>query len=206
MSFCRWSGRSRRAAVFVSLLSGLVGGIGTPAQTRLFTTGTPVELAQAGSIGLAHLNARARQRGISDELKITRVTVDGMSMAHVRVQQFHRGIPVFGGEAIAHLKPTGEPSGETDDLVPDVNVDTTPRLTPMAASANARADSNCGACTEPSAAELWVIRQTGVDHLAYRVQLRRTDVSGAPFLPIVFIDAHSGDVVFRYDNLHTTAQ
>ena len=44
-------------------------------------------------------------------------------MAHVRVQQFHHNIPVLGGEAIAHLTATGEPSGQTDDLLPNITVD-----------------------------------------------------------------------------------
>jgi Zn-dependent metalloprotease len=171
------------------------------AQTSVFTTGTPEELARATSIGIAHLTGWAKQRGISDELKVTRVHVDATKMAHVRVQQFHRGVPVFGGEAIAHLSPTGEPAGQTDNLVPKIVVNPMPRLTADAAAADAIAAS-CPDCTRQSA-DLWIVRTDGVDHLAFRVQLRQARAGAGPSLPVIFLDAHDGSVLMRYDNLQT---
>lgn len=172
------------------------------AQTRAFTTGTPEEFARASAIGLAYLTSWATQRGITDELKVTRVNVDATKMAHVRVQQFHRGVPVFGGEAIAHLSAGGEPVGQTDNLVPKIAVDLMPRLTADAATARAIAASRCPECVRQSA-DLWIIRTDGVDHLAFRVQLRQTRAGVPPSLPVIFLDAHNGSVLLRYDDLQT---
>ena len=121
-------------------------------------------------------------------------------MAHVRVQQFHHNIPVLGGEAIAHLTATGEPAGQTDDLLSNITVDTTPRLTADAAAARARSDAGCADCDQHSTG-LWIARKDGIDHLAYRIDLRK---NGVPLsLPVVFVDAHTGNVILRYDNLQT---
>jgi Zn-dependent metalloprotease len=130
------------------------------------------------------------------------VNVDAAKMAHVRVQQFHRGVPVFGGEAIAHLSSTGEPVGQTDNLVPKIAVDPKPRLTSDAAAARAISASGCADCVRQSA-ELWIIRTDGVDHLAFQVQLRQTRAGVPPSLPVIFLDAHNGSVLLRYDNLQT---
>ena len=191
---------------FTSIVLQLIASVALGAQTRLFTTGTPSELQQAASIGLIHLSAWAQTRGVADELRVTRVTVDSLSMAHVHVQQFHRGIPVFGGEAIAHLTSSGEPLNETDALIRNVTVDTTPRVTAMDAVATALKAAGCADCLTLSAAALWVVRQKDSDQLTYRVPLRRPAGPGGNGLPVIFVDAHRGDVVFRYDNLQTLSR
>jgi thermolysin len=177
------------------------------AQRQVFTTGTPAELARARSIGLGHLRAIASRKRIDrpDDLVVSRTDVDRRAMAHTRVQQFHRGVPVFGGEAIAHLNPDGGIFAETDNLVPDLAVDTTPRLTQAAAIAIAVADYGCSTClTEAPGADVWILRdEFGADHLAFRVQLTRLDGTGQTALPVRFVDAHSGAVVLAYDNLQT---
>jgi Zn-dependent metalloprotease len=176
-------------------------------QRRLFTTGTPAELAQARSIGLARLRTIASRKAIDrpNDLVVSRTDVDRQAMAHTRVQQFHRGVPVFGGEAIAHLNPDGGIFAETDNLVSDLAVDTTPRLTQAAAIAIAVADYGCSTClTAPPGADVWILRdEFGADHLAFRVQLTRLDGTSQTALPVRFVDAHSGAVVLAYDNLQT---
>jgi Zn-dependent metalloprotease len=187
------------------VLLHLIPAVAMDAQTRLFTTGTPSEIQQATSIGLTHLAAWARQRGIADELRVTRVTVDSVSMAHVHVQQFHRGIPVFGGEAIAHLTPQGEPLNETDALIRDISADTSPRLTATEAVAVAAKAVDCADCPTLAMPTLWLVREGSSDYLTYRVSLRRSGPDGIG-LPVVFVDAHRGDVVLRYDNVQTLAR
>jgi Zn-dependent metalloprotease len=172
------------------------------AQAPVFTTGTPAELQRAQSIGLEHLMSTVRQPGV--ELKAARVSVDQLSMAHVRVQQFYRGIPVSGGEAIAHLRPDGTLSGITDNLVHAIQVTVTPVLAAPQAIERARADAGLSPAVpgEPTAS-LWILRRDGADHLVHRVEF--PIVAPKPRRPVVFVDAHTGDVVLRYDNLQTEA-
>ena len=173
-------------------------------RARVFTTGTAAELAVAQTRGVQQLRVKALERGIADELRVARVTVDRESMAHTRVQQVFRGIKVLGGEAIAHFTPDGELFTTTDDLIPNVVVNTTPAITADAAISIAVTAYGCRDClTETPIADLWILRHNGADHLVYRVQLQRLDGSNETALPVIFVDAHGGFVVSRYDNLQT---
>ena len=168
------------------------------AQRPVFNSGTLAELAEARSIGLEHVRRIGAQKGITgtNDLVVSRADIDRLSMAHTRIQQYVRGVPVFGGEAIAHLNQAGEPFAETDSLVSDVSVDTTPRLTPAAAIDIAITDYGCRDClTAVPTTDLWILRDQGVDHLVYRVQLARIDGTRDTALPVRFVDAHGGYVV-----------
>ena len=144
---------------------------------RIFTTGTAAELAQATTLGLQRLRARALEKGIdgAQDLVVSNAHVDRLSMAHTRVQQRFRGIPVLGGEAIAHFNADGSDFAETDNLLAGINVSTTPLLTATAAIDAAVGDYGCRTClTATPTADLWIVRDdAGVDHLTYRVQLTR---------------------------------
>lgn len=170
-------------------------------ERQMFTTGTPAELELARSRGLEHLRSVAPLRGVDpSDLAVTDAHVDAQSMAHVRVRQSFRGIPVFGGEAIVHFRSNGELFAETNDLVPNVAVaSTSPVVSRNGAETRAR-ELRCADCVVVTPADLWVFRHENVDHLVYRVQLRRTT---PPSLPIVFVDARSGDLVWEYDGLPT---
>jgi Zn-dependent metalloprotease len=199
---------SSHKRIFVTTLAATLALAwpGVRAQAPVFTTGTPAELAVARQRGLERVRAIAQLKGIDGptDLVVTRVEVDRLSMAHTRVQQYFRGVPVFGGQAIAHLRANGEAFGETDDLIPNIAVNTTPTLSAAAAIAVAVADYGCSAClTETPVASLWILREAGVDHLVYRVDLRRIDGSAATAMPVRFVDAHGGFIVRSYDNLQT---
>jgi len=174
---------------------------------RIFTTGTAAELAQATTLGLQRLRARALEKGIdgAQDLVVSNAHVDRLSMAHTRVQQRFRGIPVLGGEAIAHFNADGSDFAETDNLLAGINVSTTPLLTATAAIDAAVGDYGCRTClTATPTADLWIVRDdAGVDHLTYRVQLTRMDGTANTALPVRFIDAQGGQVVLSYDNLQT---
>jgi thermolysin len=177
------------------------------AQRQVFSTGAPAELALARSVGLDHLRSAASRKAIDgpNDLVVSRAHVDRQAMAHTRVQQLFRGVRVFGGEAIAHLNPDGTVFGETDDLVAGVNVDPTPRVTAADAIRIATADYGCSQClTAAPTADLWILRdEAGIDHLVFRVQMRRIDGSPQTAMPVRFVDAHGGYVVRAYDNLRT---
>ena len=108
-------------------------------------------------------------------------------MAHVRVQQFYRGVPVLGGEAIAHLNSDGSLSSVTDNLVPAVTVIVAPSLTSADAIARAREGLGSADWSSDSAGELWIVRRDGRDHLAYRVAFQF--VRPKPMFPVVFVDS-----------------
>ena len=174
----------------------------------VFQNGTDAELLLAEDSSYEHLFAEAdgpvRAKGI-DGLRTLKVTVDDEGMAHTKVQQLHGGVPVWEGQAIVHLAQNGKFAHMTDDLKADVAVDTTPDYTADEAidlAVENIPDGWAGLDRDP-VADLWVMRHEGVDHLVYRVQTWRLDGTADDAMPVFFIDAHSGEVVWSYNNLQT---
>jgi vibriolysin len=130
----------------------------------------------------------------------TRVGVDSVGMAHVRLQQDVDGIPVFGGEAIVHLDATGAYVGVTDDMVRDLDVDTEPLYTADEAldiALDTYGEGN--GLKHDATASLVVLRVGDVDHLAYKVRIPDVD-RDLIAIPVYFVDAHDGSVVQSFDD------
>ena len=86
---------------------------------------TSLLLAQGGraaQVALAHFNANARAYGLtnpSTELRERSEHAGARGETHVRFDQVYRGLPVFEGEAIAHV--------DADDNVTVTNAIAGPR-------------------------------------------------------------------------------
>lgn len=61
-------------------------------------------------------------------LALNRAERDQLGMTHVRYDQTHQGLPVFGAGVIVHLAPDGQVSSAGGSLVPDLRVATTSGL------------------------------------------------------------------------------
>jgi Zn-dependent metalloprotease len=171
------------------------------------------KLARAEAASLARLQDKLARKGIAaGDVKTLRVfeDKDRAERVHTHVQQTHNGIPVFGGQAIVHLNAVKGAEAEpmTDNLVEGVAVNTNASLTAAEAIAAAKGKykekKGCDNClTGAPKADLWVLRHEGVDYLTYRVQLSRLDGTKDTSEPVYFIDAHSGALVWSYENLQT---
>jgi Zn-dependent metalloprotease len=169
-------------------------------------TGRDNRLEHARAVSFDILARRVHEHGIADvsELKTKRVVADDEQKIHTHVQQTHRGVPVFGGEAIVHLNPDDSLFALTENFVDFVRVDTRPDRTPEEAEGAALDTFGCRDClTAAPATDLQILRHEGNDYLTYRVQLRREDGTDATAMPVYFVDAHTGNVVWSYDNLQT---
>ncbi|MFN2502055.1 MAG: M4 family metallopeptidase [Pyrinomonadaceae bacterium] len=176
------------------------------ANKAIFVDGSDDELETAKQISLDILRGRRSLRAQNniDDFDVKRVEIDELKMAHTRVRQSVAGIPVWEGEAIVHLKPDGSLASVTDNLKEAVLVNTTPNFSAKEAVRFAR-DSFRGKAkaTDESQVELFVFRGGKRDHLAYRVETPRLDGSASTSVPVVFIDAHTGETLFEYNNLQT---
>lgn len=179
---------------------------GTGASANIFDKGTQDELERAREISLGFLRDKASQRAIGnpDEYKVMVVEIDDLRMAHTRVQQTVDGIPVWEGEAIVHLKQNGEIFSFTDNLREGISVNTKANFSAEEALRivntlyKGAADQ-----TEKPTIEMYIYRGEDRDHLTYRIQIPRIDGSNETAVPVDFIDAHTGDRVFSYNNLQT---
>ena len=178
----------------------------TGASRNLFNTGSDDERELAKQISLGILRDRAAQRAIGnpDEFAVKRVEIDQLKMAHTHVQQFIGGVPVWEGEAIVHLKGDGELSLITDDLKEGIAIETKPNLTASdAVFAAKRMYRGSRFLTEAPRVDLYIYRGEDRDHLAYRVEMPRIDGSEDTADWVFFIDAHTGEKVYEYNNLQT---
>jgi thermolysin len=176
------------------------------ANRAIFGTGTSDELEVAKKISLGILKDQAARRSIGnpDEFEVKKVEIDQLGMAHTRVRQTVGGVPVWEGEAIVHLNQDGSLKTITDDLKSNIALNTTPNLSEKQAIAAAEAmyQGTAKITAEPKI-ELLVFRAEDRDHLVYRVETPRIDGSDATSVPVVFVDAHTGEYVDGYDNLQT---
>lgn len=178
----------------------------TGASKNVFNTGNDDERDLAKRISLTILRDRAAQRAIGnpDEYDVKRVEIDELRMAHTHVQQKINGVPVWEGEAIVHLKADGELSLITDALKDGVTVETRPTLTEGdALFAAKRMYRGSRFLTEEPRIQLYIYRGEDRDRLAYRVEMPRLDGTEETAVPVIFVDAHTGEKVFEYNNLQT---
>jgi bacillolysin len=194
------------ATLFVGLLIFGVVANRVGANKTVFNTGSQDEVERAKQISIEVLRGRSQSRGIvnSDEFEVQKVDIDELRMAHTRFRQSVGGVPVWEGEAIVHLKADGELSTITDDLKEGISVDTKPTLSAGDAIAIANSLYNGSAeASEKPKTKLWIYRGADRDHLTWRIETPRIDGSKDTAVPVDFIDAHTGERVFTYNNLQT---
>jgi Zn-dependent metalloprotease len=172
------------------------------------------------------VRANAAALGIErpDELRPLGQFLDDRGELHLRLAQTIGQVPLWGGDLIVQLSADGRVAGAVPPQVLDRGLvdgerppedaarspggDFGPGLIPAVdetdAVARAEQDYGCSDClTAPSRADLWVLRHGGDNHLAWRVRMTREDGTAQTALPVRFVDAHDGAVLWGYDNLQT---
>jgi thermolysin len=133
------------------------------------------------------------------ELRLRATQVDTLvpGRSHERLDQYYKGVPVFGGEAVR------ETDGQitrsvTASLYDGVNIDTNPVLSAADAANVFMRETGAEAGTPVSPRLMVLPRADRTFALTYRITavVRRT-------LPVVFVNARTGAVELRYNNLQT---
>jgi bacillolysin len=183
----------------------------TSASKNVFGKGSADEIEKAKQKSLSVIKDKAARRGITNDndFKVKKVEIDKLSMAHTRFQQTVDDVPVWEGEAIVHLNPDGELKSVTDDLKQGLAVSTQPNFSAAEALNFARSFAGLSdslrskSSNEPTKIDLWIYRAADRDHLTYRVEMQNVENTDNPSVPVVFVDAQTGEKVFEYNNLHT---
>ncbi|UQA54838.1 M4 family metallopeptidase [Polyangium aurulentum] len=207
--FGRLSGFKAGMAVFIAapVVSLSLYGCSSAGPVE-FGTGSVEELELAKELSLQELELHIMPEMANprDNVDVRRVFVDDLAMAHTHVQQKHRGVPVFGGEAIVHLNKDGSYAGVTDAMsrrIPDT-LDVKPTFNAEKARDLVLGDYECVSClTGEPKVDLFVYPHGREMRLAYRVQLHREDGTEKTAMPVYFIDAHTGEKLLEYNNLQT---
>ena len=201
----------KRFLVFISLvvLTLLTFGIierQAEGQRSVFGTGgkDELELAKTKSIEVLRSRDGRASFGNVDEFSVRSNEIDAQGYAHTRFQQRIGGVPVWEGEAIVHHRPDGELFTVTDSLKPLEPISTVPNLKPAdAIRAAKKMYAGSKYLTEAPKADLWIYPASETNRLAYRVSMKRMDGSNETAMPVIFVDAQTGEKLFQYDNFQT---
>lgn len=173
-----------------------------------FVSHPAAQSLRAIEVSRAYFSANRAAYGLSDpsaELRVRSSRADSRGVAHVRFDQVYRGLPVFEGEAIAHVD-ANENVTVTSALRGNLNVATAPRVGRGAAVNTAvRFISPLGRY-EVRDASLWILPRGDrslTDRLVWHVAVAVENELEDPAEWQYFIDAGSGAVAFAYDNLQT---
>lgn len=144
---------------------------------------------------------------------------DAQGDTHITYGQVYKGVPVFGGTVKAHLDGDNNLTAVNGVAVPEIDVDTTPRLSADQAAARAiaavvndpPANEATGVPLRLSPSDLRAASTTlyvyrlglirgveGRSQLVYRVEV----TNGANVDDVVFVHAHAGKLVNRYSKVH----
>lgn len=125
-----------------------------------------------------------------------------LGMSHVRYQQYYKGIPVEFSYVKVHMDDSGEVTGYQSSYNKEISVDINPAITLAQAMQAANADA--GAVIRVSSHSLVIYPDFNKDaaYLAWKIRGRSYD---GRHIWVYYVDAHSGKVIFSYDDMRRAA-
>ncbi len=114
---------------------------------------------------------------------------------HVLYRQTHRGIPVEFARVKVHLDENGSVIGANSRYEPDLSLSLTPSISAADAVRAAEADS-FGTADGSASLVILPVEATGRSHLAWKVKVKAPMAAWR-----YYIDARTGQVLFRFNNL-----
>ncbi|MER6506082.1 M4 family metallopeptidase [Nonomuraea sp. NPDC001636] len=179
---------------------------GTRAPAEVSGLAEPAAAADPVAAAKAHL-ADPRYHLDPADLVPLRTVVNGQDET-VRFAQRYRNLPVFGAQYLVRFRKDGaqrEVTGAGGRFLTELDVNTTPTVTPALAARLARArlvrDDQVRATVKATPGEL-VVLPRGKGVLAWHVTLTGADAARKrPVLLDAYVDAHSGRPLFALDRL-----
>ena len=178
----------------------VIGGLQLPVGVRGGTS--QVDDALSVNRSLAYLQTQAPNWGIQDayqEFQLRQVVRDSLGQMHIRLDQVHQRVPVFGKQLIVHFDSDDTPRSITGAYLPGIAVSTRPAISVQEARAIAR-QRFLGPFTNAPETELMLYPQDEGVRLVYRIAL---EDNLTPRRVVAFVDAASGQLVHSYNDLHT---
>ena len=172
----------------------------------LLVNGVTAEKATVAFLG--QYKALFKMRDAETELSLAKSEVDHLAMTHVRFQQVHHGVPVVGAELAAHYDGAGHLISIDANYVSGIDIDVEPQIALRVgrdvAKANVVATTTVAdeSKLEISDGKLVVFARDCAPTLAYEYTVRA--IFGAePAIWVTTVDAKTGEILDRYNNLQT---
>jgi thermolysin len=143
--------------------------------------------------------AKARTRA---DLAAVGADLDDLDMRHVRFDQRYGGLPVFGGQLIAHLDKAGNLLRQNGRFYEGIQAATKPAISASKAIAVATdALGYRGQFAEKPTAQLLILPLDDHYVLAYQVAVKIEDGTDATAHHQYFVNAADGSIAWDYDSL-----
>ena len=144
------------------------------------------------------------------ELSLSRSEVDHLAMTHVRFQQVTHGVPVVGAELAAHYDAQGRLTSIDANYIPGIrDIDVEPKLSAQLGRDVALADVIAATKnvdeSKLTASDGKLVVYAGGDRpaaLAYEYTVRAV-FGDEPAIWMLTVDAKTGEILHRYNNLQT---
>ena len=152
-----------------------------------------------------HPAAALENEGIT--YRVTDTVRDADGSTHVRLDRTYRGLPVLGGDLVVHRGPGAGWRGVSQTLDTAVAVATTPAIGAATASARAlapaKATRSISGMTSAKSTRLVVDATSGTPALAWEVVTGGTQRDGTPSRLATYVDAATGTVLRREQQIQT---
>ena len=168
------------------------------------------DVAKATVSFLEQYKALYKMHDPATELRLSKSEVDELSMTHARFQQMVRGVPVVGAELLAHYDAAGRITSIDANYVADLDgIDVQPTIDAKASEAAVKAeiaahtknvDESMLTASEPKLVVFAL--GDGPARLAYEHKVRAV-FGDEPAIWVTTVDAKTGEIVDRYNNLMT---
>jgi len=130
------------------------------------------------------------------------LVIDADGSEHVRFARQYQGLPVIGGDLVVHSSAAGVLRHISQTLHSAPSLDVTPAIDAAQASRTASA-AFTGRLSESGAAQRVVYARGGQPRLAWDVKLVGQKASGHPTREHLIVDALSGALLDRWDDIQT---
>lgn len=167
------------------------------------TINTPAALSKQEAV-VTFFNENRDLYGIenpAEDLVVASEVTDELGMNHIKMGQVYQGVPVYGQEMVVHFSADGLITTVNGSYKNDLELSVEAEITEEEAVAKALADLMViGAAVSPAQPPRLVIFSPGgeVPALVYEIHVGSIN----PMVQMLyFIDAHSGTVVAKYDEI-----
>ena len=141
-----------------------------------------------------YLAAHSDVLGVDPSILTIEKQTKGNGHQHILYRQSYKGLPVEFAAVKMHLDMHGAVIGVASTFEPNINLPTTPQVSPAAAAAAAKADAGARSSVHPAPSLVVVpLESDGLNHLAWKLR-----VDGAGNSWRYYVDAITGQVLFRY--------
>lgn len=163
-----------------------------------------LDVASVGAAAEQALRAVPGQLRLSavEDLVATSAVAERSGASHVRMDRTYRGLPVLGGDLVAHLGADGAVDAVSQTLRAPLSIKTTPTINALRAKAATRATLPVGVALDNTTPTLAVDATDGVPRLVWDVRSSGVRASGTPSRLHTWVDATTGKVRGSADEIH----